>query len=135
MRELGAPGTWREMGKDEPEEWELQGDPGRRKRGAGEGWGVPAGMGGWVTHSGVPFDMPGEHSSTQGTLHGQGGIGRAVAAGSEVRPRMEGWAGGEGGGRAGRDGAGRDIPGTPPGDKDREAGNQIPTSPGCWRDW
>lgn len=77
--------------------------PGRRGSGQG-GMGVRG-----VTHSGVPFDMPGEHPSTQGTLHGRGGTAPVLAAGSEVRPRLEGWAGGDGG-RAGRDGAGRDIP-------------------------
>lgn len=25
-----------------------------------------------VTHSGVPLDMPGEHASKQGALHGEG---------------------------------------------------------------
>lgn len=96
---------------DKPEGWGLLGVPVRRGRGQGRaGEGSLEEKGGWVTHSGVPFDMPGEHSSTQGTLHGQGGIGPAVAvAGSEVRPRMEGRAGGEGG-WAGSDGAGRDIP-------------------------
>lgn len=99
---------------------------------AGEGWGVPGGRGGWVTHAGVPFDMPGEHSSTQGTLHGQGGIGPAVAAGSEVRPRMEGGQEAREASAAGLGGTGRvgtSRPGdTARGEGEREAGDQILSS-------
>lgn len=114
---------WREMGKDKPEGRGLRGVPARRGRGQGRDGGVPGGSGGWVTHAGVPFDMPGEHSSTQGTLHGQGGIGPAMTAGSEVRPRMEGGQEAREASAAGLGGTGR-VGTSRPGDTTRGEGEK-----------
>lgn len=60
-----------------PEGWGLPGVPGRRRgaegcRGMGRKGKSPEGEGVGVTHSGVPLDMPGEHASKQGALHGEG---------------------------------------------------------------